>query len=170
MIIIARISKYEEWKNNNELQDKLILIESWARDGLTQQQIAYNLGINVDTLIEYKKKYSDFSEALKKGKEIVDIEVENALFKNAKGYWYEEEVVSTRREVIYKDGKKVKEISEPITITLNKYKPAETTAQIFWLKNRKPKEWRDKVETYIDSKEITNVEKLLAKIEDEASK
>lgn len=170
MIFIARISKYEEWKNNNELNDKLILIESWARDGLTQQQIADNLGINVDTLIEYKKKYADFSEALKKGKEVVDIEVENSLYKSAIGFWYEEEVVSTKKEVIYKDGKRVKEISEPVIIKINKYKPSEITAAIFWLKNRKPGSWRDRVEMPSNPKELTKVEELLKKIEDEASK
>ena len=90
MIFIARISKYEEWVNNNEIKDKLVLVEGWSRDGLTQKQIADNLGINVDTLIEYKKKYPDFSEALKKGKEVVDIEVENALLKRALGYKYDE--------------------------------------------------------------------------------
>ena len=84
MIFIARISKYEEWKNEGTLKDKLLLVEAWARDGLTQQQIADNLGINIDTLIEYKKKHIEFFEALKKGKEVVDIEVENALFKKAK--------------------------------------------------------------------------------------
>lgn len=170
MIFIARISKYEEWKNDNELQDKLILIKSWARDGLTQQQIANNLGINVDTLIEYKKKYSDFAEALKKGKEVVDIEVENALLKSAKGFWYEEEVVSTKKEVIYDNGKRVKETSEPVVITLNKYKPSDTTAAIFWLKNRKPKEWRDRIEMPTDTKELTKVEELLTKLENEANK
>lgn len=83
VMFMPRISKYEEWKKNNEINEKLILIEGWSRDGLSQQQIANNLGINVDTLIEYKKKYSDFSEALKKGKEVVDFEVENALYKSA---------------------------------------------------------------------------------------
>lgn len=83
VMFMPRISKYEEWEKNNEINEKLILIEGWSRDGLSQQQIANNLGINVDTLIEYKKKYSDFSEALKKGREVVDFEIENALYKSA---------------------------------------------------------------------------------------
>lgn len=134
MIFIARISKYEEWVNNNEIQDKLILIEGWSRDGLTQQQIADNLGINVDTLIEYKKKYTDFSEALKKGKEVVDIEVENALLKRALGY-----TITLNKQKVTKDG-------DVVDITEEVHVPPDTTAQIFWLKNRKKAQWRDKVE------------------------
>lgn len=58
----GRLSKYEsEWK------DKLIVIEGWAKDGLTDEQIAKNMGISTSTLYEWKKKYSEFSESLKKG-------------------------------------------------------------------------------------------------------
>lgn len=132
MIFIARISKYEEWVNNNEIQDKLILVEGWSRDGLTQKQIAYNLGINVDTLNEYKKKYPAFSEALKKGKEVVDIEVENALLKRALGY-----TITLCEQKVDKDGC-VHDLKKDVHV------PGDTTAQIFWLKNRKPKNWKDK--------------------------
>ena len=140
MIFIARISKYEEWINNNEIQDKLILVEGWSRDGLTQQQIADNLGINVDTLIEYKKKYPDFSEALKKGKEVVDIEVENALLKRALGYKYD--------EVTYENGVETKRVTKEVQ--------PDTTAQIFWLKNRKPKNWKDKQNSENTSDDVNN--------------
>lgn len=140
MIFIARISKYEEWINNNEIQDKLILVEGWSRDGLTQQQIADNLGINVDTLIEYKKKYPDFSEALKKGKEVVDIEVENALLKRALGYKYD--------EVTYENGVETKRVTKEVQ--------PDTTAQIFWLKNRKPKNWKDKQNNENTSDDVNN--------------
>ena len=130
MIFIARISKYEEWVNDNEIQDKLILVEGWSRNGLTQQQIADNLGINIDTLINYKKKYPEFSEALKKGKEVIDIEVENALLKRALGYNYE--------EITYENGVETKRVTKQVA--------PDTTAQIFWLKNRRKQQWRDKVE------------------------
>lgn len=89
------------------VKDKLILVEGWARDGLTDEQIANNLAISIDTFYKYKKKYPEFSESLKRGKEVVDYEVENALLQNA----------------------------------LN----GNITAQIFWLKNRKPRQWKDKV-------------------------
>ena len=145
---MARISIYEQWEKDGELKDKLILIQGMARDGLTQQQIADNLGINVDTLIEYKKKYTDFSEALKKGKEVVDIEVENALLKRALGYKYD--------EVTYENGIETKRVTKEVQ--------PDTTAQIFWLKNRKPNNWKDRVETDEDKEAVANASQVIAKI------
>ena len=103
------------------VKDKLILVEGWARDGLTDEQIANNLAISIDTFYKYKKKYPEFSESLKRGKEVVDYEVENALLQNA----------------------------------LN----GNITAQIFWLKNRKPRQWKDKVNIEDESNKET-LEKL----------
>lgn len=124
-------AKYKEWQE----KDNLLKLEAWARDGLTDVQIAKNIGIVQSTLYEWKKKYSAIDKALKKGKEVVDIEVENALLKKALGYTYEEE--KTYIQEI--DGKvtKRKEI-------VKKHMPPDTTAQIYWLKNRKPEQWRDK--------------------------
>lgn len=112
----------------------LTKVQGWARDGLTNEQIAHNIGISGVTFYSWQKKYPDFAEALKKGKEVVDIEVENALLKSAKGYYYDEETV-----VELPDGRKE-------TRTLKKYAQPNTTAQIFWLKNRRPNDWRDKRE------------------------
>lgn len=64
-------------------KENLILLEGWARDGLTNEQIAHNIGINPDTLYEWKKKFSEISEALKKGKEVSDYMVENVVFEKA---------------------------------------------------------------------------------------
>lgn len=77
-----------KWETH--VKDKLILVEGWARDGLTDEQIAKNLGIGIRTLYEYKEKYPQFSQSLKKGKEVIDIEVENALLRRALGYRYTE--------------------------------------------------------------------------------
>lgn len=138
----GRKSKY-----HSHVLPKLILVEAWARDGLRQDQIAKNLGITASTLYEYKKKHSELSEALKKGQEIVDIEVENSLLKRARGYRYDE---ITREAVPYKtirevDGQEVEETEYRLTVTkiVTKEVQPDTTAQIFWLKNRKPKIWRD---------------------------
>lgn len=76
--IVAK-GKYQEWLE----PDGLILLEGWARDGLTDEQIAKNIGITSTTLYDWKKKYSKISEALKKGKEVVDYAVENALLSAA---------------------------------------------------------------------------------------
>ena len=122
--------KYEYWLT----EDGLTLLEGWARDGLTDEQISQNIGINPATLYDWKKKYPKISKALKKGKEIVDIQVENALLKRALGYDYQEEKI----ERSDKDGVKV--------VQTIKHIPPDTTAQIFWLKNRQPDRWRDKPE------------------------
>lgn len=168
MIFIARISKYEEWVNDNEIQDKLILVEGWSRNGLTQQQIAKNLDINVDTLIEYKKKYTDFSNALKKGKEVVDLEVENALLKKALGYNASIKKAFKIKDIIYENGKKVSETERIEYAEEEVHIPADTTAQIFWLKNRKKAQWRDKVEYEANTDELNKVKELLEKIEEQA--
>lgn len=86
-------------------------MQGWARDGLTDRQIANNLGVSEATLYNWKRDHLEILEALKKGKEIVDFEVENALLQKAIG--------------------------------------GDTTAAIFWLKNRKPKQWRDKPPEYV---------------------
>ena len=61
--------KYEYWLT----PEGLLRLEAWARDGLTDEQIAQNMDIDSATLYRWKKKYSEISEALKRGKEIVDI-------------------------------------------------------------------------------------------------
>lgn len=93
----------EEWARDKE---NLFLLQCWARSGLTDIDIAANIGIDVRTLYRWKKKDSRISQSLKKGKEIADYAVENALYKSAI--------------------------------------EGNVTAQIFWLKNRKPQQWRDK--------------------------
>ena len=113
-------------------------MEGWARDGLTDEQIAHNMGISASTLYEWKKQYKEISESLKKGKEVVDREVENALLKRALGYSYKE--TTTELFVDKKTGKEELRVTKVVT----KEVVPDTTAQIFWLKNRKPEEWRDK--------------------------
>ncbi|MCH5271590.1 MAG: helix-turn-helix domain-containing protein [Lachnospiraceae bacterium] len=136
--------KYKVWLD----PDGLTLIEAWARNGLTDEEIAKKMGITRSTLYEWKKKYPDISDALKKGKEIVDIQVENALLKRALGYEYEE--ISEEYGV---DGNLVKR-----KVTVKQVVP-DTTAQIYWLKNRNPEQWRDKP---VSSKEDTIIENITA--------
>jgi hypothetical protein len=131
--------KYQEWLE----PDNLLRLQAWARDGLTDEQIAHNMGIAYSTLRVWKEKYSAISAALKKGKEVVDIQVENALLKRALGYSYNEVV----RERVRDDD--TGDYKLEITKTIKKEVVPDTTAQIFWLKNRKPIEWRDRKETEI---------------------
>lgn len=122
------MAKLNDWL----AKDKLILIEGWARDGLTNEQIANNIGVNVKTLYEWKKNESKVCNALKKGREVVDYEVENALLTNALS--------------------------------------GNVTAQIFWLKNRKQKQWRDKIEYSTDAAELSKLDQLLGEIKNAATK
>lgn len=94
--------KYQYWLTS----EGLTLLEGWARDGLTEEQISHNMDISRSTLKDWKLKYPAISATLKKGKEVVDYQVENALLSAAL--------------------------------------EGNTTAQIFWLKNRRPDKWRDK--------------------------
>ena len=141
--------KYKQWLE----PEGLTLLEGWARDGLTDEQIAGNIGINTSTLYDWKNKFPKISEALKKGKEVVDIQVENALLKRALGYDFQE----TRVEKSDKDGTKI--------IQTLKHIPADTTAQIFWLKNRRPDKWRDKPEIPGDSDMLKKAKELLEGID-----
>lgn len=136
--------KYQEWLE----PEGLLKIEGWARDGLTEEQIAENMGICRDTLYEWKKQFSDISYALKRGKEVIDRQVENALLKRALGYEYEE--VSEKFELGVLTERKV----------TKKQVVPDTTAQIFWLKNRKPADWRDKPEGETEQGGITIVNNI----------
>lgn len=136
--------KYQEWLE----PEGLLKIEGWARDGLTDEQIAHNMGISPSTLYEWKNAYSEFSESLKRGKEVVDRQVENALLKRALGYEYEE--VSEKYELGILTERKV----------TKKQVVPDTTAQIFWLKNRKPADWRDKPEGETEQGGITIVNNI----------
>lgn len=120
------MAKYDYWIT----QEGLTEIEGMARDGLTDKQMAHNIGIAESTLNEWKNRFPEFKESLKRGKEVVDREVENALLKTALGFYYTEEQVTNSGGVV----------------TTKKYAKPNTTAQIFWLKNRKQVEWRDKQE------------------------
>lgn len=143
--------KYQEWLT----EEGLLQLESWARDGLTDEQIASNMGITRKTLAEWKTKYSDICDTLKRGKAVVDIQVENALLKRALGYSYDE---VTRERVLDYDpstGQVVGSHME-ITKTVKKEVRGDTTAQIFWLKNRRPEQWRDKRDVSVEGEISTN--------------
>lgn len=150
MIKIAR-GKFHIWLQ----EDNLIRIENWARMGLTDEQIAKNMGVNKTTLYDWIKKFPDISNSIKKGKAPIDFEVENALFKRAIGYEYEE--IETIIEEI--DGKQRKRIKKIKKVAL-----PETSAMIFWLKNRKPEQWR-KLNPVVEAKLNAETEKLLREAE-----
>ena len=171
--------KYEYWLT----PEGLLKLEAWARDGLTDEQIAQNMDIDSATLYRWKKRYCEICESLKRGKEIVDIQVENALLKRALGYSYnEDKYISVPMDLA--------EYTEKLERYMNMYKfehpeatgselmlvreqfpkskevlaerkvkevVPDTTAQIFWLKNRRPDRWRDKQDVAVEgSMKVTN--------------
>jgi hypothetical protein len=133
--------KYHEWLE----KDNLLRIEGWARDGLTDEQIAHNMGIAYSTFRIWRKKFSAISAALKKNKEIVDREVENATYEGAKGYFVEE----TKTTIFENSNGSTKKKTEVI----KKWIPPNPALNIFWLKNRKSHVWRDKQVETPDEKE-----------------
>lgn len=126
-------------KYNTRVEPRLLEIAAWCRNGVIEADIAKNLGIAYSTFNEYKKRYSELSEVLKENKEVIDIQVENALLKTALGFEYTEETVTNAGEVV-----EVKKYSKP-----------NTTSLIFWLKNRKPQSWRDRQEIEQTNRNIT---------------
>lgn len=147
----------------------LFKLEIWAKNGLIDKQIAKNMGIGFRTLYEWKKKYPQISQSLKRGKEVVDILVENALLKRALGYTFTE--VIRERVIDYdpKSGTPIGSHLEVIKEVVKEVQP-DTTALIFWLKNRKPDVWRDKQKVIAEASmtfvsNLTN-EELDARIEE----
>lgn len=140
---------------STEILKKLPMISLMARDGYTNAQIAKHLGIATSTLNEYKKKFPEFSDAIKKGAEISDDVAEAALLAVALGYRYEEitrEVLKhavTGKPILDENG------NPKMIITKIVEKPAHpnTTALIFWLKNRRPKIWGDRRGDVVDVEE-----------------
>lgn len=127
--------KYAPWLE----PDGLLLLEAWARDGLTDEEIAAKIGITPSTLYVWVKKYSEISEAIKKGKEIVDIQVENALLKKALGGF----------EITEKTYERIDDTQEDLVVTKKVVKqlPPDVAAMIFWLRNRRPDKWRGNRDT-----------------------
>lgn len=145
--------KYEKWLT----PDGLLKLEGWARDGLTDEQIAKNIGVARKTLFEWKQRFSDIGDTLKRGKDVVDRQVENALLKRALGYEYTEVKTKTEGGIVTE-----------VTTTTKQVVP-DVTAQIFWLKNRKPESWRDKV-VYTDESELEKLDDLIGSIDRLAGK
>lgn len=106
----------------------LALIEGRARDGMTEREIAESFGVSRRTLFRWKEGYPEVAQALRRGKEAVDYQVEGALLHTA----------------------------------LN----GNTTAQIFWLRNRRPDKWKDKPEQKSAANEGTGVVYLAPVMED----
>lgn len=119
-------------------EDALLRVQGWAREGLTDEQISRNIGIAIRTFYEWQERYPQFRQAIKKGKAPVDLQVENALLKRALGYEYEETITEIEQ---IEEGKQKTHVRR-----IKKQMPPDVGAIVFWLKNRRPNKWRDKIE------------------------
>lgn len=146
-------SKYHEWIT----EDGCLKIEGWARDGLTNGQISHNIGITSETLRVWSNKYPSISAALKRGKEVVDIQVENALLKRALGYEYEEVKMVVEKDEKGNEKKRQEKVIKKVV--------PDVTAQIFWLKNRKPDVWSDNPTELGKEEQLARIAKLKAQTE-----
>lgn len=114
--------------------------------GADDKRVAELLGFSLSTIDKWKKKYPSFLRALKDGKAVADAEVADSLYQRAKGFrWTEQQAIKVK-EVTYENGKRVREIETVQVVPTERVAPPDTTAGIFWLKNRERENWRDKHE------------------------
>lgn len=136
----GRPSKY-----HTHVEPKLLLVSSWARNGLTDADICNNLDVGKDAWISYKKEFPELQEALKRNKEEADFIIENELYEKAKG-----RTVLLNKVKVLNDGTLIPYQEESFIA-------GDVTAQIFWLKNRNPKDWRDKQDITHDGQVGVNI-------------
>lgn len=118
-----------------QVKERFHDIETWLKKGLSEYQIYTNLGISKTTWESYKKKYSELIDLLKKGKECQVSEVENSLFKLATGfYYYVDEAIKVKEPG---GGERIE------VVRLQKFKPPETGAAAFFLKNKAREDYAD---------------------------
>lgn len=148
--------KYQKWL----LPENLTLIQGWRRDGLSDKQVADNMGIARGTLYVWLEKYKDLNDAYKKGSEVALYEVENALFKAACGYDVRE---GEQIEVTMADGTVSTQKRQKI-----RHIPPNVGAICFILKNRRPEKWRDKQVIQLDEKGSGKLTELIKGLKEDS--
>lgn len=134
------------WKEWSENENNLAVLEAWARAGMTDEQIAKNIGVRRSTLSEWKKKHENIRTALSVGKEFADRMVENSLFGMTQGRMVKVQKAFKLRKVNYdQSGKKTSEEEYLDTVEEDYYIEPDIKAIMFWLKNRMPEQWKEKV-------------------------
>lgn len=131
-------------------KETLRKIKKWAAEGMIDSEIAHNIGIAYSTFREWVKKYDKLSATLKMSKDVADDKVEKSLYERALGWEYTEE---TKERKFNTDTNQYEMV---LTKTVKKQVLPETTAMIFWLKNRRPDIWKDRQEVGLN----TNIEAI----------
>ena len=136
--------KYEQWRTELGLGR----IEEWCGDGITDEELARTMHISASTLYEWLKRFPEISEAVTRGRGGALVQIKNALFERAKGGTHAEikAVKLRRREFDAKTGRCVAEEEYIDYAREEKYFPPDTNAIKFWLTNRDPEHWSNKVE------------------------
>lgn len=129
-------------------EDGLVVIQGWARWGLSVEQIAENMNVSKSALYNWIKKYPEIEKAVYSGKEVADFHVENAIYKSACGFFEDELKVESTGQA-----KKTK-----------RYYPPNPALGIFWLTNRQPQRWKNFRRNEDETKEIEKLDSALDKI------
>ena len=137
--------KIDDWIQDGRLiPERREVLETWARNGLTMEEIARNMQISKSTLQDWAKKYQDISSALKNARAHADAHVENALFQKAIGCTKTlKKPIKVRRWRV-ENGKKVGEEEVIEYADEEVYIPPDMGAIAFFLKNRMPDKWKDR--------------------------
>lgn len=138
---VAR-QRWEEWAND---ENRLAVLQAWARAGLSDERIAKHIGISRSTLNEWKKKHQTIKEALGTGKEIANRQVENTLFRLTQGGTVKVKKVFKLKKTQYENGKKISEEEYLEAREEEEYISPDFKAISFWLRNKAPEDWRDKI-------------------------
>lgn len=128
--VIMKSNAGRKSKYATHVKPKLGDIVEWCKKGLTEEEICKLLSVSTSAFANYKNEYVELQDALKEGKTVADDTVVQALYKTAVGYDYTEQAVTNSGDIV----------------EVRKYSKPNTTAQIFWLKNRRRDDWRDKQE------------------------
>jgi len=126
-----------------DVSKRLREVEMWASMGLSESQIAFNLGISRATLENYKRDHLDILESLKRGKNQADFKVENSLYKKATGYETKETVAAKVKDIYYDDKGNKCQKERLDTVEVVKEIPPDVTAIKFWLINRNKGRWKE---------------------------
>lgn len=119
--------------------------------GATDKELATFFNVCESTINNWKISNPEFMESIKKGKDLADAHIATKLFDRASGAEVKKQQAFKVKEVTYENGKRLKETEKIELVELTEVIAPDTTAAIFWLKNRKPEYWRDKQDIQIDN-------------------
>jgi hypothetical protein len=125
----------------------------------TVNQLAEFFGVSQSTIYNWQSQYPEFLEAIKEGRTSSDVNVVERLFENATGYSYTTQKAIKVKEVFYSEtGRKIREAERVQVVDVEEFVPPQTVAQIFWLKNRVPEHFREKLHPAQDDPDTADLD------------